>query len=138
MELASRALGIVTKGLNAFTITHICYGDFATVFDDLASLPVDMLDLEMANSSYQLLELFKDRPTDKHLSMGVVDSHNHRVESVEDIKKGVRSALEIFPPDRLYLDPDCGMKTRLEDETVDKLRNIVTAAREIKAELGLE
>jgi 5-methyltetrahydropteroyltriglutamate--homocysteine methyltransferase len=138
MELASRALGIVTDGLSAFTITHICYGDFAPVFRDLVRLPVDMLDLEMANSKYDLLESFKSHPTDKYLSMGVVDSHNHKVESVEQIKQSIRAALEVFPPDRLYLDPDCGMKTRLEDETVAKLRNIVAAAREVKGELGIE
>ena len=137
MELASRALGIVTDGLDAFTITHLCYGDFASVFDDLISLPVDMLDIEMANSDFQLLELFRRQPTGKHVSVGVVDSHDHRIESVEDIKKGVRAVLEVFSPEQVYLDPDCGLKTRLEDEAVDKLRNVVTAAREIKAELGI-
>ena len=137
MALASRALGIVTEGLNAYTITHMCYGDFASVFDDLVNLPVDMLDIEMANSDFQLLELFRQHPTDKGVSVGVVDSHDHRIESVEDIKKGVRSVLEVFSPEQVYLDPDCGLKTRLEDEAVDKLRNLVTAAREIRAELGI-
>ena len=137
MELASRALGIVTDGLNAFTITHVCYGDFASVFDGLINLPVDMLDIEMANSDFQLLELFKQHPTDKRVAVGVLDAHDHRVESVEDIKKGVRSVLEVFSPEQVYLDPDCGLKTRLEDEAVDKLRNLVTAAREVRAELGL-
>ena len=138
MELASRALGIVTDGLDAFTATHVCYGDFASVFDDLVRLPVDMLDIEMANSNFQLLDLFRAHPTDKYLSVGVVDSHDHRVESVEEIKRGVRSILEVFPPDKVYLDPDCGLKTRLEDEAVGKLRNIVAAAGEVKAELGLD
>ena len=138
MELASRALGIVTDGLDAFTVTHVCYGDFASVFDDLVRLPVDMLDIEMANSNFQLLDLFRAHPTDKYLSVGVVDSHDHRVESVEEIKRGVRSILEVFPPDKVYLDPDCGLKTRLEDEAVGKLRNIVAAAGEVKAELGLD
>jgi len=138
MELASRALGIVTNGLSAFTITHVCYGDFASVFDQLVSLPVDMLDIEMANSDYQLLELFRGHSSDKYVSLGVVDSHDHRVESVETIKQGVRRALEVFSPDKLYLDPDCGLKTRLEEESVGKLKNIVTAAREMRAELGLE
>ena len=138
MELASRALGIVTQGLNAFTITHVCYGDFTSVFDDLVNLPVDMLDIEMANSDFQLLDLFKYHHADKYIAIGVVDSHDHRIESVEEIKQGVRSALEVFAPERLYLDPDCGLKTRLEDEAVEKLSNIVTAAREIRAEVGIE
>ena len=138
MELASRALGIVTEGLSAFTITHICYGDFARVFDQILDLPVDMLDLEMANSDYRLLEMFRGRRTDKYLSMGVSDSHDHRVESVEEIKEGIRRGLEVLDPGHLYLDPDCGLKTRLEEEAVGKLRNIVIAAREVRQELGLD
>jgi len=140
MELASQALGIVTEGLNAFTITHICYGDFAAVYDHLISLPVDMLDLEMTNSNYDLLEMFRQHPLpeSKSLSMGVSDVHSHVVESVEEMKEGIKRGLEVFPPERLYIDPDCGMKTRLEDEAVDKLRNIVQAVREVKEELGIE
>ena len=140
MELASTALGIVTEGLNAVTITHICYGDFATVYDHLINLPVDMLDLEMTNSNYDLLEIFRQRPLPegKSISMGVADAHSHLVESVEEMKKGIKRGLEVFPPERLYIDPDCGMKTRLEDETVNKLRNIVQAVREVKEELGIE
>ena len=138
MELASRALGIVTDGLDAFTVTHMCYGDFASVFDELVKLPVDMLDIEMANSNFELLELFRARPTDKYVSVGVADSHDHRVETVEEITRGVRSILEVFQPDKVYLDPDCGLKTRLEDEAIGKLRNIVAAAAEVKAELGLD
>lgn len=138
MELASRAFGIVTEGLSAFTVTHICYGDFASVFDGIVNMPVDMLDMEAANSDYSVLEMFKKHPNEKYLSLGVVDSHSHRVESVEEIKEGIRAALKVLPPDRIYLDPDCGMKTRLEGETVEKLKNIVTAAREMRAELGIE
>ena len=140
MELASRALGIATKGLSAFTITHICYGDFAAVYDQLVNLPVDMLDLEVANSSYDLLEMFRKAPLpqDKSLSMGVTDVHSHLIEEVVEIKSGIKRGLELIPPERLYIDPDCGLKTRLEDEAVAKLRNMMHAVREVKGELGIE
>ncbi len=138
MEMASRALGIVTEGLKAYTFTHICYGEFEKVYDKVANLPVDNLDLEMANSNYGLLREFKEHPTDKGLSMGVSDVHSHVVESVEEMKEGIRRGLEVFPAERLFIDPDCGLKTRMEDEAVGKLRNIVTAVREVKAELGIE
>jgi 5-methyltetrahydropteroyltriglutamate--homocysteine methyltransferase len=138
MEIASRALGIVTEGVNAYTFTHICYGEFDKVYDQVANLPVDNLDLEMANSNYALLREFKEHPTGKGLSMGVSDVHSHVVESVEEMKEGIRRGLEVFPAERLFIDPDCGLKTRMEDEAVGKLRNIVTAVREVKAELGIE
>jgi 5-methyltetrahydropteroyltriglutamate--homocysteine methyltransferase len=139
MALASKALALVTRGLTCLTITHLCYGDFATVFDQLLHLPVDMLDLEMANSNYDTLELFRSKPLpdDKSISMGVLDVHNHRVETVEEIKRGIRLGLEVFPPERLYIDPDCGLKTRTEEEAVAKLRNMMAAVREVKRELGL-
>ena len=140
MELVSRALGIVTEGLKAVTITHICYGDFAQVYDHLINLPVTVLDLEMTNSDYGLLEMFKEvpPPPDKALSIGVTDVHSHLIESVEEIKKGIKRGLEVFPPERLYVDPDCGLKTRREDEAVAKLRNMVQAVGEVKKELGIE
>jgi len=140
MELASRALGVVTRGLNAFTITHMCYGDFALVYDHLINLPVDMLDMEMANSNYSLLDMFRKAalPQDKSLSMGVTDAHSHLVEGVEEIKAGIKRGLELIPPERLYIKPDCGLKTRLEEEAIGKLRNMVQAVRETRRELGIE
>ena len=138
MQMASRALGIVTQGLKAITITHICYGDFALVYDELVNLPVDMLDLEITNSDYDLLERVRSQPMDKALSLGVLDVHTHQVESVEEIKAGIKRGLEVFPPERLYIKPDCGLKTRQEEEAVAKLSNMMTAVREVKAELGIE
>src|SRR3990170_9084210 len=89
MELVSEALGIVTRDLGAKTITHICYGDFARVFHHIASLPVDQLDLEMANSDYTLLEMIREHRDgfDKEVVMGVVDVHTHVVESLEAVKE---------------------------------------------------
>ena len=66
------------------------------------------------------------------------DTNESYVWCWEQIKKGIRSLLQVFPPERLYLDPDCGLKTRLEDESVGKLRNVVAAAKEIRAELGID
>jgi 5-methyltetrahydropteroyltriglutamate--homocysteine methyltransferase len=139
MELVSEALGIVTKGLGAKTITHICYGDFARVFDHIATLPVDQLDLEMTNSDFDLLDLIS-RHKDafhKELAMGVVDVHSHVTESVEQVKAGIKRGLKVLPPERLYIDPDCGLKTRTWQEAEAKLRVMVQAVREVKQELGL-
>ena len=144
VELASRALGIVTTGLSAYTFTHTAeysqtYAEFAAVFDQIVNLPVDNLDLEMANSNYFILDLIaqKGLPNDKAVSMGVLDVHTHEVEPVEEIVAGIKRGLAVLPPERLYIKPDCGLKTRLEEEAVAKLRNMVAATREVKAELGI-
>jgi 5-methyltetrahydropteroyltriglutamate--homocysteine methyltransferase len=139
MELVSEALGIVTRGLDAKTITHICYGDFARVFDHIARLPVDQIDLEMANSDYDLLGMIREHRDDfdKDLAMGVVDVHTHVVESLDAVKAGIKKGLAVLPPDRLYIDPDCGLKTRTWDEAEAKLRVMTQAVREVKRELGI-
>ena len=145
VEMASRALGIVTKGLKAYTVTHTAeytqtYGEMASVFNQLVHLPVDNLDLEMANSNYFILELFRQRglPGDKAISAGVLDVHTHRIESVDRVKAGIRQLLEVIPPERLWIKPDCGLKTRLEEEAIAKLKVMVQAVREVKEELGIE
>lgn len=138
MSLVSRGLAIVTEGLKAKTITHVCYGDFAKVFDQLVNLPVDQLDIETANSDYDLLGLFRQRSFDKELAMGVLDSHSHVVETVEQVKEAIRRGLEVVPPERLYIDPDCGLKTRTWDEAAAKLRVLVQGVREVRHELGID
>ncbi len=139
MELMSEALGIVTQGLRAKTITHICYGDFAGVFHHIANLPVDQVDLEMANSDYDLLNLIRQHKEgfNKELAMGVVDVHSHLIETVEEVKGRIRRGLDVLPPERLYIDPDCGLKTRTWEEAEAKLRVMAQAVREVKQELGL-
>ena len=140
MDLVLEALAIVTRGLGAKTITHVCYGDFASVFDHIAKLPVDQIDLEMANSDYALLEMIREHRDefDKELAMGVVDVHNHVLETREQVKAGIRKGLEVLPPERLFIDPDCGLKTRTVEEAEAKLRLIVEATREVKRELEID
>ncbi len=138
MDLAIEALGIVTRGLRAKTITHICYGDFQAIGDKLERLPVDQIDLEFANRDFELLEFFKakGKKFTKDVGLGVVDVHTHAIEPVEQAAANLRKALKVFGPDRIYVDPDCGLKTRSVDEAIDKLRVCVEAAKIVRAELG--
>jgi 5-methyltetrahydropteroyltriglutamate--homocysteine methyltransferase len=138
MDLVSRGLSIVTQGLKAKTVTHFCYGDFARVFQQIVDLPVGQLDIETANSDYDLLELFRGKQFDKELAIGVLDVHSHRIETVEEVVAGIRRALEVVPPQRLYIDPDCGLKTRTWDEAAAKLRVMVQGVRQVRKELGID
>jgi 5-methyltetrahydropteroyltriglutamate--homocysteine methyltransferase len=134
LDLAIKALGVVTDGLEAHTITHICYGDFHKAYPKMLGLPVDQLDLELANADFDLLEDFKRSPFTKAIGLGVVDSHSHRIESVDDVAANIRRAMELIPSAKIYPDPDCGLKTRTVDEAKDKLRVVVEAVRQIKSE----
>ncbi|MBI3291988.1 MAG: methionine synthase [Elusimicrobia bacterium] len=135
MDLAIETMGLVTKNLRAKTITHICYGDFEQIYPKLLQIPVDQIDLELANSNFDLLELFKRSPFTKEIGLGVVDVHSHRVESEEFVIAGIRRALKVLKPEQIYVDPDCGLKTRTPQEAIDKLRVIVNATRKVRQEL---
>lgn len=136
IDLAIEAMGIVTEGISATTISHICYGDFRTIYPRLLDLPVDVLDLEFANSQFTHFEVFRDPKFTKKISVGVVDVHTHVLESKEQVKDGIRRALDVFDPDQVWIDPDCGLKTRTVQESIDKLKVMVDAVGEIKQEMG--
>lgn len=135
LPLAVEAMGVVTRGLRAKTLTHICYGDFEKIYPGMLEIPVDQIDLELSNSSFNLLELFKKFPFTKDIGLGVVDVHSHVLETTGEVKKRIEAALEVFRPEQIYVDPDCGLKTREVQEAKDKLRVVVEAAREVRKEL---
>ncbi len=136
IDLAIEALGVVTKGLRAKTITHICYGNFEALAPKLMKLPVDQVDLEFANRKFELFDTFKRLRFTKEVGLGVVDVHNHRLESVEEVADNLRNALKVFKPEQIYPDPDCGLKTRTPEEAKEKLRVIVQATRIVRDELS--
>ena len=137
IDVAIRAMGVVTEGLSATTITHICYGDFAKIYPRMLDMPVDIFDLEMANAGYQLLDVFTTHPFRKMLSAGVVDVHSHRIEGPEEVADGLRRILTQFSPDKVLVDPDCGLKTRTVGEAKDKLKAVKRGVDLVKAELGV-
>ena len=137
LDLAIRALGRAVEGVKAKTITHICYGDFDVIYPALLGLPVDMIDLEMANSRYDLLERFRSHPFTKEIGYGVLDVHSHRIETKDEVKQGILRGLELLKPEQMYIDPDCGLKTRTVEEAKEKLKVMVAAVREVREERGI-
>jgi 5-methyltetrahydropteroyltriglutamate--homocysteine methyltransferase len=135
LELVIEAMGVVTKPLRAHTITHICYGDFHNAYPKMLEIPVDQIDLEFTNSDFSLLSAFPRHPFTKYLGLGVVDVHSHTIEPVEAIADGIRRALEHVPAERIFVDPDCGLKTRTPEEARSKLANIAKAAEIVRGEL---
>src|SRR5438309_5071531 len=127
LPLLVKAVGIVTKGLKAKTVLHTCYGNYNEIFDYFNKLPVDQLDLEMSNSGLDLLERFRREPLKKEIAFGVIDVHSHVVETEGQVRDRIERALETFAPDKLLIDPDCGLKTRTVAEAPAKLRVMAAA-----------
>lgn len=135
LELVIEAMAIVTEPLSAHTITHICYGDFHEAYPKMLEIPVDQIDLEFANSDFSLLDEFSDNPFTKYIGLGISDVHSHSIEDVDALVDGIRRSLKHIPPERMFVDPDCGLKTRTEDEAKAKLSNIKKAVDVVRAEL---
>ena len=114
---------------------HVCYGDYSRIYPEMLEYPIHEFDIELCNGGFEQLDVFKEPAFTKDLAMGVVDIHTREVESVEEIKENIRKALEIVPPERLTVSPDCGLKLLPRDIAYGKMENMVTAAREIEEEL---
>jgi 5-methyltetrahydropteroyltriglutamate--homocysteine methyltransferase len=135
LDLVIESMAIVTEPLSAHTITHICYGDFHRAYPKMLDIPVDQIDLEFANSDYSLLDEIAENPFTKYIGLGISDVHTHTIEPVEEMAEGLRRSLKLLPPEKVFVDPDCGLKTRTEDEAKAKLRNIKAAVDEVRKEL---
>jgi 5-methyltetrahydropteroyltriglutamate--homocysteine methyltransferase len=129
LPVAIEAMHRVTDGLEAYFITHACYGAFEHIYPGMLDLPVDNFDLEMSNSDLDLLELFRRHRFTKDISFGVVDVHSHVLEDPAAVRQRVEQALTILPKEQVWVDPDCGLKTRTVQEAIDKLRVCVDAAK---------
>jgi 5-methyltetrahydropteroyltriglutamate--homocysteine methyltransferase len=134
--LAIDAMKVVTERIKAKTICHICYGDFSVMYPRILDLAVGQLDLEFANSGFANLDVFQNPEFGKEIAVGVLDVHSRIIEKKDEIRENIKRALEVFPVERVHIDPDCGLKTRNPDEAEAKLRVMVDAVKEIKEELG--
>ncbi len=137
LPLVVKAVGAVTKGLESKTVLHTCYGNYEDIYGYFNRLPADQLDLEMSNSSLDLLERFRRDPLKKEIAFGVIDVHSHVIETKAQVVDRIEKALALFDPQKLVIDPDCGLKTRTVEEAQAKLEVMVAATRAVKAEHGL-
>ncbi len=135
LPFAREAMDIITEGISAYFICHICYGNFAPVYKHMLSLAVDNLDLETSHRLLALEEFLKDNVFDKDISYGVIDVHQHAIESGDDISSTIRHALTLFNKDTIWIDPDCGLKTRTVDEAITKLTNMQRAVEQVRRKI---
>jgi 5-methyltetrahydropteroyltriglutamate--homocysteine methyltransferase len=114
--------------------THMCYSEFRDIMDSISALDADVLLIWHARSHHELLEYWRRRGYDKDIAPGVYDIHSPRVPSVEEMAGMLREAAEALPAERLWVGPDCGLKTRRYEEIEGALRNMVDAARQLREE----
>ncbi|MDX1744706.1 MAG: methionine synthase [Halobacteriales archaeon] len=114
---------------------HVCYGDYSRIYPEILEYPVHEYDVELANGDFDQLSVFTDPEFTKDFALGVVDVHDADVETVPEIKENIKRGLEVVPPERLTVSPDCGLKLLPRTVAYEKMANLATAAREVEAEL---
>jgi len=136
-ELVVEALQIVVEGVPVEFHTHICYGEVELIYPAVLRLPVKQIHFAFKNTDFELLKLLEQHPfgDGKELGVGVLDVHNHKLESVDEVAEGIRKTLKLVPPERVWVEPDCGLKTRTAEEAEAKLRVMIEAVRQVKQQL---
>lgn len=114
--------------------THMCYCEFNDIMDSIAALDADVITIETSRSDMELLESFEDFAYPNEIGPGVYDIHSPNVPSVEWIEALLRKAAQRIPAERLWVNPDCGLKTRGWPETRQALANMVLAAQRLREE----
>jgi len=113
--------------------THMCYSAFGEMIEHIARLDADVISIEASRSGMELLEVFRDFAYPGEIGPGVYDIHSPRVPPIEELVQLLALAEERVGRDRLWVNPDCGLKTRGWDESRAALRNLVAAARSRRA-----
>lgn len=114
--------------------THMCYCEFNDIMDSIAALDADVITIETSRSDMDLLDTFKEFDYPNEIGPGVYDIHSPNVPSVEWMEELLRKAAQSIPEARLWVNPDCGLKTRGWTETRQALANMVKAAQNLRGE----
>jgi 5-methyltetrahydropteroyltriglutamate--homocysteine methyltransferase len=113
--------------------THLCYSEFGEVIGAIADLDADVTSIEAARSHMEVLDDLNSVGFSNSVGPGVYDIHSPRVPSAQEMAASLREALKAVPGERLWVNPDCGLKTRKPDEVNASLRNMVAAANEVRS-----
>ncbi len=116
--------------------THMCYAEFGEIIGTIDALDADVVGVEAARSRMELVADLRAAGHGGGIGPGVHDIHSPRVPSAEEMEDDLRRASQAVAPDRLWANPDCGLKTRACPEVEAALRNLVTAARRVRAALA--
>ncbi|HII3761347.1 5-methyltetrahydropteroyltriglutamate--homocysteine S-methyltransferase [Pasteurella multocida] len=116
--------------------THMCYSEFNDILPAIAGLDADVITIETSRSDMELLSAFGDFKYPNDIGPGVYDIHSPRVPKAEEIERLLRKALNVVPKERLWVNPDCGLKTRGWPETIAQLEVMMEVTKKLRAELN--
>ena len=115
--------------------THMCYSEFNDIIKTIEAMDADVISIETARSGNELLKIFHEVGYKQEVGPGVYDIHSPRVPSVDEIVTQIKLLKEVLPSEQLWINPDCGLKTRKWEETKASLKNMVEAVKQVRAEV---
>ncbi|MEK1905124.1 MAG: 5-methyltetrahydropteroyltriglutamate--homocysteine S-methyltransferase [Pseudomonas sp.] len=138
LDWASEAFRLCASGVRDETQihTHMCYSEFNDVIESIAAMDADVITIETSRSDMELLDAFEAFEYPNEIGPGVYDIHSPRVPDTGEMVRLMRKAAQRVPAERLWVNPDCGLKTRAWPETEAALVNMVAAARQLRSELA--
>ena len=138
LDWSVNSFRLATSGVRAETQihTHMCYSEFAELVEAIRALDADVISLEAARSAMDVAEAFARSGYDTELGLGIWDIHSPRVPSAAEMLELLQRALSVLGADRVWVNPDCGLKTRSWDEVMPALGNMVQAARLAREQLA--
>lgn len=138
LDWATESFRLTTSGVRPDTQihTHMCYAEFGDIVQAIDDLDADVISLEAARSHMQVARELAEHGYPREAGPGVYDIHSPRVPGTEEAAALLRKGLEAIPAERLWVNPDCGLKTRGWPETRASLENLVAAARTVRGELS--
>ena len=112
--------------------THMCYSEFNDIIETIEAMDADVISIETARSGNRLLNIFNSTGYKNEIGPGVYDIHSPRIPSVKEIQNDIIERLEVVDKSKIWINPDCGLKTRKWEEVRPALENMVAAAREVR------
>ena len=116
--------------------THMCYSEFNDILPAIASMDADVITIETSRSDMDLLTAFGDFKYPNDIGPGVYDIHSPRVPTTEEVEHLLRKAMDVVPVERLWVNPDCGLKTRGWPETIQQLEVMMDVTQKLRTELA--
>lgn len=138
LDEAVYSFKITTSGVRDDTQihTHMCYSNFSDIIATIKALDADVISIETSRSHGEIISAFEEHAYDKEIGLGVYDIHSPRVPSVAEITANIQRALRVIDVHQFWINPDCGLKTRQEPETLAALTNMVAARNAVRDQLG--
>ncbi len=137
LDWAIKAFNLVHSGVKETTQihTHMCYSEFENIIKDIDNMDADVISFEASRSNLSIIDALNKNNFETEVGPGVYDIHSPRVPSVEEIVEALNKMLKKIPKENLWVNPDCGLKTRGEKETNASLKNMVEAANIVRKQI---